>query len=168
MFSDPVNIGQVVISPSGPITATARETVTLQCSVDITPQNTPYPEIEWLFGPTSVLLSSTTTRNSGNTYTSTLQMAMVEESDEGMYTCRLRGNQRTAVSTMITVNPGELACLPTLIRCMVPTHKGILLWADMRIYPFCVCLNDVPTTQPMITVAFLFQLHPSLYWSPVV
>ena len=107
MFSDPVNIGQVVISPSGPITATARETVTLQCSVDITPQNTPYPEIEWLFGPTSVLLSSTTTRNSGNTYTSTLQMAMVEESDEGMYTCQLRGNQRTAASTMITVNTGE-------------------------------------------------------------
>ena len=86
--------------------ATIGESVSLQCSANITPQNTPSPEFEWFFGPTSDL-SSTTTRNSGNTYTSTLQIAMVGESDEGMYTCQLRGNQRTVVSTMITVNPGE-------------------------------------------------------------
>ena len=101
----------MTISPSGPITATVGEPVTLQCSADITPNplplNTPFPTFEWFFGATNDLLSSTTT-SSGNAYTSTLQIAMVGESDEGMYTCRLRGNQRTAVSTMITVNPGEL------------------------------------------------------------
>ena len=109
MFSNPVNIGEVTISPSGP-TVTAGEPVTLECSVDITPnplpQSTPSLEFEWFFGPTNELHSSTTT-SSGNTYISTLQIAMVEESDEGMYTCQLRGNQRTAASTMITVNTGE-------------------------------------------------------------
>ena len=110
LFPHPVDIGLVdigLVTISPPIMATIGESVSLQCSANITPQNTPSPEFEWLLGPISVLLSSTTTR-SGNTYTSTLQIPMVVESDEGMYTCRLRGNQRTAVSTMITVNPGEL------------------------------------------------------------
>ena len=109
-----MNIGQVVISFSGPSATivTAGETATLECSADITPnplpQNRSFPFFEWFFGPTNEPRSSTTTRSSDNTYTSTLQIAMVGESDEGMYTCRVRGNQRTAVSTMITVNPGEL------------------------------------------------------------
>ena len=111
MFSNPVNIGPVTISPSGSITATIGEPVTLQCSADITPnslpESLPSPTFEWFFGPTNDPLSSNTTHSSGNTYTSTLQIPMVRESDEGVYTCRLRGNQRTAVSIMITVNPGE-------------------------------------------------------------
>ena len=102
----------MTISPSGPITTTAGEPVTLQCSVDITPtplpQNTPFPTFEWFFGQTGDLLSFNTTCNSGNTYTSTLQISIVSKSDEGMYTCRLRGDhKKTAVNTMITVNPGE-------------------------------------------------------------
>ena len=106
-YLHPVNFGPVTISPSGPVYRTAGESVTLQCSADITPQNAPSLEFEWFFGSTNNHLISATTR-SGSTYTSTLQIPMVGESDEGMYTCRLRGNQRTAVSTMITVNPGEL------------------------------------------------------------
>ena len=106
-----VDIGAVTISPAGPITATIGNLVTLQCSVDITPsplpQNTLFPTFEWFFGPTNDLLSFNTTCSRGNTYTSTLQILMVRESDGGMYTCRLRGNQRTAVNTMITVNTGE-------------------------------------------------------------
>ena len=105
--------------------ATVGETVTLECSADITPnplpQNTPSPTFEWLIGPTSELRTLGTTRGSGNTYTSTLEIAMVGESDEGMYTCRLRGNQRTAMSTMITVNPGEP------VYPGVPTCKEIVL-----------------------------------------
>ena len=108
MFSNPVDIGPVTISPSGSITATIGALVTLQCSADITPNSSlPSPTFEWFFGATSDPLSSNTTHSSGNTYTSTLQIAMVGESDGGVYTCRLRGNQRTAVSIMITVNPGE-------------------------------------------------------------
>ena len=102
-----MNFGPVTISPSGPIYTTAGGSVTLQCSADVIPQNAPTLEFEWFFGATNYPLSSNTTHSSGNTYTSTLQIAMVGESDEGMYTCQLRGNQRTAVSTVITVNPGE-------------------------------------------------------------
>ena len=107
-----MNIDPVVISPSGPTatTVTAGESLTLECSADITPnplpQNTSSPTFEWFFGPNNEPRSSTTT-GSGNTYTSTLQILMVGESDEGMYTCRLKGNHRTAVNTMITVSPGE-------------------------------------------------------------
>ena len=109
-YVHPVNFDPVTISPSGPIYRAAGGSVSLQCSIDITPQNTSSPEFEWFFGPTNDLLSSNTKRSSGNTYTSTLQIPMVGESNEGMYTCRLRGNQRTAVSTVIAVNPGELLC----------------------------------------------------------
>ena len=114
-----VNIGSVSIS--APITVTAGETVNLQCSVDITPhplpENTSTPEFEWFFGRRFHSPLGSDTANSGSTYTSALQLTSVRESDERMYTCRLRGNHRTAVSTMLTVNPGE--CLITIfILCV--------------------------------------------------
>lgn len=107
----------MAISPSAPITATAGETVTLRCSADITPQlqGVSSPEFEWLFGTTNVPLSSSINTHSGNTYISTLHIPMVRVSDEGRYTCRLRGNQRTAVSTTITVN-GIHACMH-VVQC---------------------------------------------------
>ena len=132
MFSNPVNIGPVVISPSGATatTVTAGEPVTLECSADITPnplpQNTPSPTFEWFIGLTNEPCLSTTTK-SGSMYTSTLQIAMVGESDEGMYTCRLRGNQRTAVSTTVTVNPGEL--LYSLVPR--PSHSHTSIYARL-------------------------------------
>ena len=100
-----VTIGPVSgISPSTPVTVTAGQTVNLQCSVDITPHPLPAGtalEFEWYFGQmfNSPLISTIT--NSGSTYSSTLQLTSVSESDGGMYTCRLRGNHITAVSTTI-------------------------------------------------------------------
>ena len=99
------------ISPSTPVIVTAGETVNLQCSVDITPHPLPAgtstPEFEWLFCQTFNQPLTSTITNSGITYSSTLQLTSVSESDGGMYTCRLRGNHRTAVSTTVTVEPGE-------------------------------------------------------------
>ena len=112
-----VDIGPVSISPSTPITVTAGQTINLQCSVDITPYPLPAgtstPEFEWLFGQTSFIC---TTTSSGSTYSSTIQLTSVSESDGGMYTCRLRGNHRTAVSTTFTVEPGE--CLINCMKCV--------------------------------------------------
>ena len=106
-----VDISAVTISPSGPSTGTAGETFTLECSADImTQSDSPPPTFEWFVGPTNttslplgVTVSDVT--NSGNTYTSTLQFSPLRESHPGMYTCRLGGNARLAVNTMIvTVN----------------------------------------------------------------
>ena len=106
-----VNIGPVSISPSTPVTVTAGQTVNLQCSVDITPHPLPAgtstPIFEWFFAQTFSSPLTSTTTNSTSDYSSTLQLTSVSESDEGMYTCRLRGNYRTAVSTTITVVPGQ-------------------------------------------------------------
>ena len=109
-FSFPtVDISAVIISPSGPITGTAGETFTLECSADImTQSDSPSPTYEWFFGLTNTSLPSGVTvsnvTNSGNTYTSILQFSPLQESHAGMYTCRLGGNARLAVNTMITVN----------------------------------------------------------------
>ena len=107
-----MDIGSVSITPSASLTAFAGQTVTLQCSVVITPHplpaNSATPEFEWFFGQTfNQPLTPTTNTNSGGTYTSTYSITSAMESDEGMYTCRLRGNQRTAVNTMVIVEQRE-------------------------------------------------------------
>ena len=106
-----MDIGPVSITPSAPLTVTVGRTVNLQCSVDITPHPLPAgtltPVFEWFFGRTFAQPLTSTTTNSGSTYTSTYNITAVRESDAGMYTCRLRGNQRTAVNTVIIVGSGE-------------------------------------------------------------
>ena len=109
-FSFPtVDISAVIISPSGPITGTAGETFTLECSADImTQSDSPSPTYEWFFGLTNTSLPSGVTvsnvTNSSNIYTSTLQFSPLQESHAGVYTCRLGGNERLAISTVVTVN----------------------------------------------------------------
>ena len=103
-----VDIGPVSITPSAPSTAPAGQTVDLQCSVVITPHplpaDTSTPVFEWFLD--NQPLSSTTTNND-STYTSIYSFTPVRESDGGIYTCRLRGNQRTAISVNVTVGHGE-------------------------------------------------------------
>ena len=111
------------ISPSTPTTVTVGQSVYLQCSVDITPHPLPAgtstPEFEWLFGQTFNQPLTSITTNSGSTYTSTLQLTSVSESDGGMYTCRLRGNHRTAVNTTVSVEPGKcLIIIATYTKCV--------------------------------------------------
>ena len=102
-----MDIGPVSITPSATITALTGQSINLLCSVDITPHplpaGTPTPVFEWFVGQTFNQPLTTTTTNSGSTYTSTYSIASAMEGDGGMYTCRLRGSQRTAVSTMVTV-----------------------------------------------------------------
>ena len=101
-----VDIGSVSITLSAS-TVTAGQTANLQCSVDITPHPLPAgtssPVFEWFFGSTFDRPLTSTTTNSGSTYTSTYCISSARVSDGGMYTCRLGGNQRTAVNTMVTV-----------------------------------------------------------------
>ena len=100
-----MNIDPVSISPLHSFIANDGDAINLQCSVDVTPYplpvNTPTPEFEWFFGQTYNQSLASTTTNSSSNYTSTYSITSVSESDEGMYTCRLRGNHRTAVSTFI-------------------------------------------------------------------
>ena len=102
-----MNIGPVSISPFPRSIANETDAVNLRFSVDITPQPLPagtcIPEFEWFFGQGFNQPLTSTTTNSGSTYTSTYSIASVSESNEGIYTCRLRGNQRTAVSTFLHV-----------------------------------------------------------------
>ena len=114
-----VDISSVSISPSTSVIVTAGEPINLQCLVDITPHPLPAgistPEFEWFYGQSSF---ASITLHHGNRYSSTVQISSVSESDGGLYTCRLRGNHRTAVSTTVTVHPGE--CLTVLCRSFVP------------------------------------------------
>ena len=100
-----MDIDPVAITPSAPLTVFAGEAVNLRCSVVITPHPLPdgtsTPAFEWFFGQTFGQPLTSTTTNSGSTYTSTHSITSMSESDEGMYTCRLRGNQRTAVSAIV-------------------------------------------------------------------
>ena len=111
-----VDISAVTISRSGTTITTLGEIFTLECSVDITPNPLPKavfsPYFEWFFGlnntslPSGVTVSDVT--NSGNAYISTLLFFPLQESHEGMYTCRLGGNERLAANSMIMVN-GKLS-----------------------------------------------------------
>ena len=114
------------ISTSTPfnVRVTAGESISLPCYVDITPHPLPVgtstPEFEWFFGPTSL---TSTTYNNNSTYVSMYVIAKVRERDGGMYTCRLRGNHRMAVSTMVTVEPGEIKA--SIEQCQnIHLHKG--------------------------------------------
>ena len=113
-----MDIGTVTISPATS-TGTVGEPFAVECSVDITPnplpQNVPTPSFEWFFGgltntslPSGVTVSDVT--NSGNTYTSTLQFSPLTQCHEGMYTCRLGGNERLTANTVITVDNGITYC----------------------------------------------------------
>ena len=130
VFLHTVDIDPVSITPSAPLTVFAGEAVDLECSVDITPHplpdNTSAPEFEWFFGQTFNQPLTSTTTNSGSTYTSTYIITSASESDEGMYTCRLRGNQRTAVSTMVTVEQCKCIHL-VLFQCEINTVENFQL-----------------------------------------
>ena len=104
----------MTISPGTSVIRGAGENLSLECSVEITPnplpQNVPVPIIDWFFGPNNTSLPSgvtcltplSTVMGSGNTYSSTLQFSPLQQSHAGMYTCRLGSNARLAVSAMIT------------------------------------------------------------------
>ena len=107
-----VDIGEVSVSPASTTARTVGENFNLQCSVDITPnplpENVPTPSFEWFFGSNNASLPSGVTvspmTSSGDTYTSTLQFSLLQESHGGMYTCRLGGNPRLANNNTIIVS----------------------------------------------------------------
>ena len=96
------------ISQSG--SGIAGETFSLVCSITLLtiplPSNVPAPTFEWLYDTSEELPSGVipmeTVWGSGNTYISTLQFSLLNQSYSGMYTCRL-GAGRLAKSTVVTV-----------------------------------------------------------------
>ena len=119
-----MNIEPIIISSTPAITDSngvigiaGEQDVTIECSVDITPnplpKDVPSPSFEWLFGPTNTSLPSGVTvsgvTNGDKTYTSTLQFPPLRNSYAGMYTCRFGGNERLAASIEVAVN-GKPSC----------------------------------------------------------
>ena len=106
-----MNIG-VTISRGGQHRGAAGEMFFLNCLVEITPYPLPEdvsaPIIEWFYGPSNTSLPSGVAvlneSTNNNIYNSTLQFSHLKLSHAGMYTCRLRGNERLAVRTMLTVD----------------------------------------------------------------
>ena len=86
----------------------------LQCSIDIDlpDVNVSPPTFEWFFGPNGndslpAGMADPVMTNSSNNYTSTLQFSPLLPSHAGLYTCRLRGNERIAANTNLTVYRGR-------------------------------------------------------------
>ena len=109
-----------VMIPSS-VEAYAGMNTTLQCSITmILPnENVSPPTFEWFFGPNNDSLpagvADPVMTNSGNNYTSTLQFSPLLPSHAGMYTCRLRGNERIAANTTVIVNCKDIN--PTHCEC---------------------------------------------------
>ena len=111
-FGADYRVNPVTLRPSGP--GIAGNTLSLICSATLNAEslpllsNVPYPAFEWFFGPDSndSLPSGVTPTAtiSGYNFTSTLQFSpALNESHEGMYTCRL-GAGRLANSTYVSVD----------------------------------------------------------------
>ena len=130
MVYSTVDLEPVVISSTPVITDSnsligiaGDQDVTIVCSVNITtnplPEGVPLPSFEWFYGSTNTSLPSGVTdsarTHSDNTYTSTLQFSPLLVSHAGMYTCRLRDNERLAASIEVTVN-GKASELCLLLK----------------------------------------------------
>ena len=122
----------MTISVSGSSTSTVGGNASLVCSASImTQSDTPRPHFQWFFGPnngTLPLQTPMTTTNSGNIYTSTLQFSPLSQSQAGMYTCRLGGNERLAARTTLIVNGSCVIfdfCL--LFYCLFPIAPLIVV-----------------------------------------
>ena len=164
----------MLISPAGVSTATAGKNFMLECSADITPNPLPIdvasPRFEWFFGPTNTSLPSGVTvsdvTNSGNAYTSGLLFSPLQESHEGMYTCRLGGNERLAANTVVTVN-GKLSTV-LLLMCY---HLHIALSVDygtpamiILIQPMDVIVNSKDSAVFSVTVVKGFDDEFTYQW----
>ena len=105
-----MDIGAVVISPTGPVLAIIGMNLTLRCLADITPnplpQNVSSPYFEWFWGTTPLPSDVTVSRviKSGNSYISTVQFSPLQLNHTGNYTCRLGGNERLQAHTMVVAN----------------------------------------------------------------
>ena len=134
----------MTISPSGFSTGTAGELFTLECSADILTQtDTPFPTFEWFFCLTNTSLPSGVTvsnvTNSGNTYTSTLQFSPLQGSHAGMYTCRLGGNERLAVNSMISKPKVELIVNEDILVAVITSSYKLHSFGLQRTSCGCVC-----------------------------
>ena len=106
-------INPVTITPSG--SSIAGEAYSLACSAilfdpDRLPSNVPSPNFQWSINGSASLPSGVTamdtvmssSNSTSETYTSTLQFSLLNQSHTGNYTCRL-GAETLVNSAMVTV-----------------------------------------------------------------
>lgn len=114
-----VDIGRVIISPSGPVIEVSQESFSLDCSLNLSsnslPQGVPAPSLVWFnstdsYLPDGVMMSTTMLRSS-ITYTHTLHFSPLQESHMGIYTCQIEGNNRQSANISITI----CTYLPTIL-----------------------------------------------------
>lgn len=103
-----VDIGPVSISPSLPVTIASADNFNVKCSFDVAyNHHLPNTKIEWFSSPENGTIQTITQietiNNDTRSYTSTLQLSSVQESDAGIYTCRLEGNERISASIQISI-----------------------------------------------------------------
>ena len=88
------SLGPVNISPETSIAIVGR-IFNISCSADIVIIPLSQDTFEWFFGPdNSSLPTSGSVSSVTNTYTSSLQFFSLNQSNAGMYTCRIRGNEQ--------------------------------------------------------------------------
>ena len=104
-----MNIGPVIISPSGTITTMVGTNLTLNCSVNVTlPVHLPPPNLEWFFGENNSTISAlnvtvSNVTDSDNTSKSIHLFSTLFPTSQlaGLSTCRAGGNEGLAASTMV-------------------------------------------------------------------
>ena len=122
----------VMISSSAE--AYAGMNTTLQCSITmiLPSKNVSPPTFDWFFGPNEDPLPSGVAdpimTSSGDSYKSTLQFSSMMPPQGGMYTCQLRGNERIAASTMVTVIAN---CKEVLRRAGYCIISRVAIFADV-------------------------------------
>ena len=127
----------------------AGETFSLVCSVTLRtvplPSNAPAPTFKWLYGSNSMseelpsgVTPMQTVQGSGNTYISTLQFSLLNQSYSGIYTCRL-GAGRLANNTTVSV----------IGMCTIIQH--VIVSALLPLYSLVHYKNNGQFDQPQIT-----------------
>ena len=124
-----------MITPS--IEEIAGMSISLQCSININlPQNVSSPTFEWFFGPNNNSLPTGVMEpvmtSNGNNYTSTIHFSRLLPSHAGQYKCRLRGTERLAANTTVTVNYKDYFCGPYKM-CITCTYYVCNYYTDVEI-----------------------------------
>lgn len=116
-----VDIGKVSISQSTAVPLSSEESFSLTCSVDLSPNPLPdnisYPLFEWTIQNNSTSLVNysenfSNTTKDGSTYSSTLWILEMLESNSSIYTCIFMGNTRLSASILISTCNRQKMCIP--------------------------------------------------------
>lgn len=111
----------MTITPPGSIAAIAGETITLECSTDITPslepdslyENATTPNFGWFYDSNNSSTANVTVTvvKNDSTYTSTLHFSPLLLSHTGLYICRFGGNRANTTITVLSCKCNNILSL---------------------------------------------------------